>query len=155
MDANFKKVDSILSKYRTKDGFETYDKLTTADRNALKGPITTLAEDLAQLRGILVWTKSMAQQKPHDVNEPSRRRLLKGIGALGGALAITGGCPVAHAAKAESSPGRSHPTPVRKNSLLRPASGGHPDAAAGFDDAGGVRCAGVRIKLTSSVCFGC
>ncbi|WP_420371616.1 hypothetical protein, partial [Klebsiella pneumoniae] len=29
------------------------DKLTTADRNALKGPITTLAEDLAQLRGIL------------------------------------------------------------------------------------------------------
>ena len=43
----------ILSKYRTKDGFETYDKLTTADRNALKGPITTLAEDLAQLRGIL------------------------------------------------------------------------------------------------------
>lgn len=52
MDANFKKVDSILSKYRTKDGFETYDKLTTADRNALKGPITTLAEDLAQLRGI-------------------------------------------------------------------------------------------------------
>ncbi|MFS9540344.1 ferrous iron transporter, partial [Klebsiella pneumoniae] len=53
VDANFKKVDSILSKYRTKDGFETYDKLTTADRNALKGPITTLAEDLAQLRGIL------------------------------------------------------------------------------------------------------
>ncbi len=41
VDANFKKVDSILSKYRTKDGFETYDKLTTADRNALKGPITT------------------------------------------------------------------------------------------------------------------
>jgi len=53
VDANFKKVDSILSKYRTKDGFETYDKLTDADRNALKGPITTLAEDLAQLRGIL------------------------------------------------------------------------------------------------------
>lgn len=46
------KVDAILSKYRTKDGFETYDKLTDADRNALKGPITTLAEDLAQLRGI-------------------------------------------------------------------------------------------------------
>ncbi len=51
----------------------------------------------------------MAQQKPHDVNEPSRRRLLKGIGALGGALAITGGCPVAHAAKAESSPGTLTP----------------------------------------------
>ena len=51
----------------------------------------------------------MAQQKPHDVNEPSRRRLLKGIGALGGALAIAGGCPVAHAAKAESSPGTLAP----------------------------------------------
>ncbi|WP_421550295.1 iron uptake system protein EfeO [Kluyvera intermedia] len=53
VDANFKKVDAILAKYRTKDGYETYDKLTDADRNALKGPITTLAEDLAQLRGIL------------------------------------------------------------------------------------------------------
>jgi len=53
VDANFRKVDAILAKYRTKDGFETYDKLTDADRNALKGPITTLAEDLAQLRGIL------------------------------------------------------------------------------------------------------
>lgn len=36
-----------------KTGFETYDKLTDADRNALKGPITALAEDLAQLRGVL------------------------------------------------------------------------------------------------------
>ncbi|MGY5957540.1 iron uptake system protein EfeO [Kosakonia sp. BK9b] len=53
VDANFKKVDAILAKYRTKEGFETYDKLTDADRNALKGPITTLAEDLAQLRGVL------------------------------------------------------------------------------------------------------
>jgi iron uptake system component EfeO len=53
VDANFKKVNTILEKYRTKDGYETYDKLTDADRNALKGPITTLAEDLAQLRGVL------------------------------------------------------------------------------------------------------
>ncbi|CBG87849.1 iron uptake system protein EfeO [Citrobacter rodentium] len=53
VDANFKKVDVILAKYRTQDGFETYDKLTDADRNALKGPITALAEDLAQLRGVL------------------------------------------------------------------------------------------------------
>lgn len=53
VDANFKKVDTILAKYKTNDGYETYDKLTAADRNALKGPITTLAEDLAQLRGIL------------------------------------------------------------------------------------------------------
>jgi deferrochelatase/peroxidase EfeB len=66
----------------------------------------------------------MAQQKPHDVNEPSRRRLLKGIGALGGALAITGGCPVAHAAKAESSPGRCHPTRARKTAILWPHQAG-------------------------------
>jgi len=53
IDANFKKVNTILAKYRHDAGFETYDKLTDADRNALKGPITTLAEDLAQLRGVL------------------------------------------------------------------------------------------------------
>ncbi|WP_158784467.1 iron uptake system protein EfeO [Pantoea sp. BAV 3049] len=53
VDANFRKVDSILSKYRTKDGYESYDKLTDADRNAMKGPITTLAEDLSKLRGTL------------------------------------------------------------------------------------------------------
>ncbi len=34
MDANFKRVDTILAKYRTKTGFETYDKLINADRNA-------------------------------------------------------------------------------------------------------------------------
>ncbi len=53
VDTNFKKVDGILSKYRTPDGFESYEKLTTTDRNALKGPITTLAEDLSLLRGTL------------------------------------------------------------------------------------------------------
>lgn len=53
VDANFKKVDVILSKYRTHEGYESYDKLTDADRNAMKGPITTLAEDLAKLRGTL------------------------------------------------------------------------------------------------------
>ncbi|KNC93506.1 iron uptake transporter deferrochelatase/peroxidase subunit [Trabulsiella odontotermitis] len=51
----------------------------------------------------------MAEQKHDDVNEPSRRRLLKGIGALGGALAISGGCPVAHAAKPQSAPGTVSP----------------------------------------------
>ncbi|SNY79449.1 iron uptake transporter deferrochelatase/peroxidase subunit [Enterobacter sp. CC120223-11] len=51
----------------------------------------------------------MAQSKPHDVTEPSRRRLLKNIGALGGALALTGGCPVAHAAKPQSAPGTLSP----------------------------------------------
>jgi iron uptake system component EfeO len=53
VDGNFKKVDTILAKYRTKDGFESYDKLTDADRTALKGPITALAEDLSLLRGTL------------------------------------------------------------------------------------------------------
>ena len=41
----------ILAKYRTKDGFESYEKLTDTDR-PLKGPITALAEDLSTLRGL-------------------------------------------------------------------------------------------------------
>ncbi|WP_315707855.1 iron uptake system protein EfeO [Brenneria uluponensis] len=53
IDTNFKTVNGILAKYRTKDGFESYEKLTDADRTALKGPITALAEDLALLRGVL------------------------------------------------------------------------------------------------------
>ncbi len=54
LDKNFVTVDGILAKYKTPDGgFETYEKLTEADRNALKGPVTTLAEDLSQLRGTL------------------------------------------------------------------------------------------------------
>ena len=53
IDANFKTVDSLLDKYKTKDGYENYEKLSDADRNAMKGPITTLAEDLAKLRGVL------------------------------------------------------------------------------------------------------
>ena len=53
IDGNFKKVDVILAKYRTPSGFESYEKLTSADRNALKGPITSLAEDLSLLRGTL------------------------------------------------------------------------------------------------------
>ncbi len=54
IDANFAKVDAILAKYRREDGsFETYDKLTQADRLALQGPITALAEDLSKLRGTL------------------------------------------------------------------------------------------------------
>lgn len=56
----------------------------------------------------------MAEQK-YPINEPSRRRLLKGIGALGGALALTGGCPVAHAAK-KSSPGTVSPMRAWKRS---------------------------------------
>ena len=52
IDANFRAVDKILAKYRTKTGFESYDKLSAKDRTALKGPITALAEDLSTLRGL-------------------------------------------------------------------------------------------------------
>ena len=50
---NFAKVDSLLGKYKTAHGFESYDKLTPEDRNKLKGPVTALAEDLSTLRGTL------------------------------------------------------------------------------------------------------
>lgn len=50
---NFETVEKILAKYKTKDGYETYDKLSQEDRTALQGPITTLAEDLSKLRGTL------------------------------------------------------------------------------------------------------
>jgi iron uptake system component EfeO len=52
--ANFAKVDGLLARYRGAEGqFQNYDKLSSPDRNALKGAITALAEDLAQLRGTL------------------------------------------------------------------------------------------------------
>ena len=50
---NFAKVDALLAKYRAGEGFEPYEKLTETDRNSLKGPVTTLAEDLSTLRGTL------------------------------------------------------------------------------------------------------
>lgn len=53
IDDNFKQVDDLLAKYRKGDGFESYEKVTEADRTALKGPITALAEDLSKLRGTL------------------------------------------------------------------------------------------------------
>lgn len=54
IDANFKQVNEVLAKYQKADGtFEPYDKLSKADHTALKTPINALAEDLAQLRGIL------------------------------------------------------------------------------------------------------
>ena len=52
----------------------------------------------------------MSEQDPDTLSEPSRRRLLKGMGALGGALALAGGCPVAHAAKPQSAPGTLSPS---------------------------------------------
>jgi iron uptake system component EfeO len=52
--ANFTKVDGLLARYRRSEGqFQNYDKLSSPDRNALKGAITALAEDLSQLRGTL------------------------------------------------------------------------------------------------------
>jgi iron uptake system component EfeO len=54
VQANFAKVDALLARYRGQDGqFQNYDKLSPRDRNALKGAITALAEDLSQLRGTL------------------------------------------------------------------------------------------------------
>lgn len=55
----------------------------------------------------------MAEEHDSGLDEPSRRRLLKSIGALGGALAISGGCPVAHGATAAapSPSGRSETQP--------------------------------------------
>jgi iron uptake system component EfeO len=53
VDENFKQVDAILAKYKSDDGFKTYDKVQESDRKAMKGPITTLAEDLSTLRGQL------------------------------------------------------------------------------------------------------
>jgi iron uptake system component EfeO len=53
IDTNLNTVHSTLAKYRTKHGFESYEKLTDTDRTALKGPVTALAEDLSQLRGVL------------------------------------------------------------------------------------------------------
>jgi len=53
VEANFATLDKTLSKYKMGDGFETYEKLTDADRKILAGAVNTLAEDLSQLRGKL------------------------------------------------------------------------------------------------------
>lgn len=53
VDKNFETVENILAKYRKGDGYETYDRLSEADRRGLVGPVTTLAEDLSTLRGKL------------------------------------------------------------------------------------------------------
>ena len=53
VEANFATLDKTLAKYRKGDGFETYEKLTDADRKILAGAVNTLAEDLSQLRGKL------------------------------------------------------------------------------------------------------
>jgi iron uptake system component EfeO len=54
IDANFASVDAILAKYALPGGgYEDYSKLSEADRTALQGPVTTLAEDLSSLEGTL------------------------------------------------------------------------------------------------------
>lgn len=53
VEENFRTVNDILAKYKKGDGYESYDKLTEDDRKALAGPVTTLAEDLSTLRGVL------------------------------------------------------------------------------------------------------
>jgi FTR1 family protein len=53
IDENFAKVDAILARYRQGEGFTSYAAVTPADRNAFKGPVTVLAEDLSKLRGTL------------------------------------------------------------------------------------------------------
>lgn len=47
--------------------------------------------------------------KHHDVAQPSRRRLLQGLGMIGGAAALGGGCPFHGAAAADFSPGTVPP----------------------------------------------
>jgi deferrochelatase/peroxidase EfeB len=51
----------------------------------------------------------MEEKIKSGAHQPARRQLLKTLGALGGAFAVTGGCPVAHAAKSETSPGTLPP----------------------------------------------
>jgi iron uptake system component EfeO len=53
VDANFQQVNATLTKYKSGNGFQSYDKLQENDRRAMKGQITTLAEDLSTLRGQL------------------------------------------------------------------------------------------------------
>ncbi|HEY4201796.1 MAG TPA: iron uptake system protein EfeO [Devosiaceae bacterium] len=53
VDANFETVATTLAKYKTADGYETYDKLSEDDRRVLAGAVNTLAEDLSTLRGNL------------------------------------------------------------------------------------------------------
>jgi iron uptake system component EfeO len=54
VERSYKRIEDLLARYRTPEsGFQSYDNLTARDRNALKGPITLLAEDLSTLRGRL------------------------------------------------------------------------------------------------------
>ncbi|MEX5381923.1 iron uptake transporter deferrochelatase/peroxidase subunit [Cronobacter muytjensii] len=64
----------------------------------------------------------MQEHDNHGVPQPARRRLLKGLGALTGALAVTGGCPVAHGAQTKTAPGTLSPD---ARSQTQPFYGAH------------------------------
>lgn len=52
----------------------------------------------------------MSDKDNTGAHQPARRQLLKTLGALGGAFAVGGGCPMAaHAANPASSPGTLPP----------------------------------------------
>lgn len=53
VETKIKQINDILAKYKTDSGFQTYDKLSEADRKALQAPVHALAEDLAKWRGLL------------------------------------------------------------------------------------------------------
>lgn len=54
IDANFAKVDKLLESYAAPGGgFVSYDKVSKKHRNAMRGPVNALAEDLSKLRGTL------------------------------------------------------------------------------------------------------
>lgn len=53
VDDNFKTVEQTLDKYKQGDGYQSYDKLSEADRKVLAVAVNTLAEDLSTLRGKL------------------------------------------------------------------------------------------------------
>ncbi|MBX3538425.1 MAG: iron uptake system protein EfeO [Chelatococcus sp.] len=50
---NFSVVGTTLAKYKSGEGYQSYDKLTDDDRKVLASAVNTLAEDLSTLRGKL------------------------------------------------------------------------------------------------------
>jgi iron uptake system component EfeO len=51
--SNFDTVEKTLAKYKAANGYQSYEKLTPADRKVLAAAVNTLAEDLSTLRGKL------------------------------------------------------------------------------------------------------
>lgn len=67
----------------------------------------------------------MQDKTKPDAHQPARRKLLKNLGAIGGAFAVAGGCPAAHAAKEETSSGPLAPdTRGEKQPFYGPHQGG-------------------------------